>query len=218
MSLTHRAPPALEARLAAVTAMALLLCAACARQVPGVGTLPRQYSTLSENGPGVAPFTRGAVNAQAVGAFQILEERDTSSFRDVHIPHDWTRFHLSFTTADSAAYVTLMDDGMVLGIYLQVPGCWDMSHYYQYGVPGGESHLYDIIASRFGHILRNCSRQDERAREHQREFQLARADFPAALRLMRAKASRVFGRDEKRCRGPSPERVPESWALRCEMD
>jgi len=213
---THRAPGAFAARHAAATAVALLLCAACARQVPGLPPLSRRYSTLSENEPRVAPFTSGAVTAQAVGAFQILEEKDTSSFREAHIPYGWTKFHLSFTTADRGAYVTLMDDGRVLGIYLQVPGCWDMSHYYQYGAHGDEGQLYDVMARRFGHILRNCSRQDRRAREHQREFQLARADFPAALRLMRAKASRVFGRDEKRCRRPTPE--PYEFAFRCEMD
>jgi hypothetical protein len=152
----------------------------------------------------------GAITTQNAGSFQIVEEKDTSSFRAMHVPYGWTKLRLLFTTADRLAYVLLEDDGGGVTIQTRVPTCFSSSRYYQYGDREDESHLYDAMAGNFHGRLRTCPTQIAAADEYEQAFRRASADFPEAIRLFKARAVAVFGGLKPRCRTPEPQPYPSA--------
>jgi hypothetical protein len=214
MSLIYASSPR---RAAAV--LVLLLCTACASARPGSAPAaseptdsgPDHWTLFMEDGPEsltkpAAPYTRGAVSTQTVGAFQIVEEKDSVS----------TKLRLLFTTADRLAYVLLQDDGGGVIIDVQVPGCYSTSRYYRYRGREDESHLYKAMANHLETRLGNCPTPVAAAERYQREFRRASADFPEAIREMKARAVAVFNGLEPRCRTPKTRPFPSASYERCQ--
>jgi hypothetical protein len=153
-----------------------------------------------------APHTSGAVTAQSFGAFQVVEEKHAAS----------TKLRLLFTTADRLAYVLLQDDGSGVIIDVQVPACYSTSRYYQYRGREDESHLYKAMANHLETRLGNCPTPVTAAEQYQRELRRASADFPAAIREMKARAVALFNGLEPRCRTPQTRPFPSASYERCQ--
>lgn len=153
-----------------------------------------------------APHTSGAVSAEAVGSFQIVEEKHT----------EWTKLRLLFTTADRLAYVLLQDDGGGVTIDVQVPSCYSTSRYYQYRDRQDETHLYKAMANHLETRLSNCPIKVAAAEQYRREFRRASAEFPEAIRAFKARAAGVFDGLEPRCRTPAGRPFPSASYERCQ--
>jgi hypothetical protein len=153
-----------------------------------------------------APHTSGAVSAEAVGSFQIVEEKDAA----------WTKLRLLFTSADRLAYVVLQDDGSGVTIDVQVPSCYSTSRYYQYRNREDESHLYKAMANHLETRLSNCPTRIAAAEQYQREFRRASAEFPEAIRAFKARAVAAFDGLEARCRTPAGQPFPSASYGRCQ--
>jgi hypothetical protein len=148
----------------------------------------------------MAPHTNGAVTVRNAASFQLLEEKDTSSFQEIHIPHGWTKLRLVFTTSDRLAHVQVEDDGGAVTIRVTGPNCFSISRYYQYGERNGESHLYDGMYRTLRQALPRCRVPNEVARDYLRQLRRARADFPAAMQMMKSRALLLFHTLGSRCR------------------
>ncbi len=210
--------PANQRHVAAV--LALVLCAACAGSAdPGPaagpsapsGSGPDHWTMFMEDGPEsltrpAAPHTRGAVSTDAVGSFQIVEEKDAAQ----------TKLRLLFTTADRLAYVLLQDDGSGVTIDVQVPSCYSTSRYYQYRDREDESHLYKAMANHLETRLGNCPIKVPAAEQYRREFRRVSAEFPEAIRAFKARAMAAYGALEPRCRTPAGRPFPSASYERCQ--
>lgn len=217
MSLT----PGSHRRAAAV--LGLLLCTACAASAPPASAPPAsappdpgpstpEHVTFfmdSDNAesPGpVVPFMSGAVTVQTVGAFQIVEEKDSVSMsQDVHGPYVYTTLRLAFSTADRLAYVLLEDNGGGVSINVRTSNCLSSTRYYQYRDREDETHLYEAMANNLDGRLSTCPSSVAAAERYRREFHQASPDFPAAIREFKSRVVAVFHALEPRCRTPEPE-------------
>jgi hypothetical protein len=204
-------------------ALVLVLCAGCGvRSWPGAPAAPPPRDTGSGPAGPVTPHSSGTlVTIHNVRSFQVVEEKDTSSFRMPHQVFGWTKIHLSFTTTDGRVNVALTDNGAALTVNVRTSTeCASFSSYYQYGEREDESHLYDAMEDAFSHLVRVCSRGMETAGQYRRQLRRARADFKPAMQAMKTRVSAVFRRTE-RCENPADPNdfdAREELASRCIYD
>lgn len=217
-----------SSRVAAV--LVLLLCTACAGSARPASAPPESspdtsapdYLTVfveshNAESPGpVVPFTSGAITVQTVGAFEIVEKKDSISSQDVHGPFVWTKLSLVFRTADRLAYVLLEDDGGGVSVNVRASNCLSSTRYYQYGDREDETHLYEAMANNLDVRLRTGPSSVAAAERYRREFHRASADFPAAIREFKSRVVAVFNGLEPRCRTAKERPFPSASYERCQ--
>ncbi|HYR10888.1 MAG TPA: alpha/beta hydrolase-fold protein [Longimicrobium sp.] len=159
----------------------------------------------------VTPLRGGsAVSREPVGAFTLIREEYTNPRPAPHTTRGWKKIHLSFHTPDRRVNVALTDNGAGLSASASSPGCWVGVRYLQYGYDGDESHLFRALREGLGVLLEKCGSSMEDPAAYQRQLQAAEADFPDAVRAMRARVTELFGARTERCNPPEPSVVPRA--------
>jgi hypothetical protein len=159
----------------------------------------------------VTPLQGGSeANREQVGAFTLIREEYTNPRPGLHTMRGWKKIHLSFHTPDRRVNVALTDNGRGLSASASSPGCSVRVRYLQYGYDGNESHLFDALGAGLRVLLEKCGSSMEDPAAYQRQLQAAEADFPDAVRAMRARAAELFGAHTERCNPPEPSVVPRS--------
>jgi hypothetical protein len=169
------------------------------------------------------PFSTGArVTVGTFGAFQVLEERDTTSLSVPDVPSGWTKVQLSFTSDDGRVNVALMDNGTSLTVRSRSStGCSTYSAYFQYGERTDESQFYEAMADGLRRLTRACPRGMEAAEQYRRQFRHAWKEFPAAMNAMKARVLEVFEGRTTRCANPANGHDYAVWielARRCDYE
>jgi|GEM_PF-7120996 len=204
-------------RRPAAGALALLLCAGCGVQAgrgapaaPAPGTTHVQMHALGRDTapaatPPLTPFLAGArATVGRFGAFQVLEDRDTTSLQIPDVPSGWTKVHLSFTSNDGRVNVALTDNGSSLTVRSRTStSCSSYSGYFHYGERAGESHLYEAMADELRRVTEACPRGMEAAEQYRRQFRHAWKEFPAAMNAMKTRILVVFEGRMARCENPA---------------
>lgn len=174
--------------------------------------ITRPERIVRDLGEEVTPLSDGTrVRREPVGPFTIMREEYTlpdSVPRDLHSPTRWTKVHLSFDTPDRRVNVTLTDNGSGLWATAQSPGCWATASYLQYALDEDEEHLFDAMFAALRTLMEPCAAGMEDPAGYLRLLERAEINFPAAVRLMKARAFDAFGARTARCTPPEPMHIP----------
>lgn len=195
---------------------AILLLIACALVLakcpPGAAQAQTSVLITSESqdtvpGP-VTPLQpwMTVTTGERIGAFELLVERDTSPEVSHHFVSGWTKIHLSFTTPDNRANVTLTDNEASLVVTTRTSNsCASSTFYYQYRESADGIHLYDAMADALRDVVQACPRGMEAVLPL---FTRAEADFPAAMQAMMTKVGEIFHGRLARCENPAASDDP----------
>lgn len=157
----------------------------------------------------VTPLREGVEAArQTAGAFTVIREEYTNPRPAMHVANAWTKIHLSFHTPDRRVNVALTDNGSGLSIHAASPGCSVRVGYLQYGYDGDEGHLFGAMQTALRVLVEQCGSSMTDPAAYQRQLQAAEADFPDAVRVMRAWVTEKFGARTERCNPPDPDDMP----------
>jgi predicted alpha/beta superfamily hydrolase len=154
---------------------------------------------------GIAPLREGTLaHSEPVGVFTLLREEYTYP----PAVSGWVKIRLSFRTRDRRVSLALTDNGRGLALAATSPGCLVRVSFLQYAFDGVDRQLFAAMQTGLRVLVERCgSRMDDPAR-YQRELEAAEADFPAAIRTMRARVSAAFGAHTERCGPPGPDEPP----------
>ncbi|HEU4884520.1 MAG TPA: hypothetical protein VFT45_19855, partial [Longimicrobium sp.] len=158
---------------------------------------------------GITPLREGVEAArEPAGAFTVIREEYTNPQPSMHSLDRWTKIHLSFYTPDRRVNVALTDNGSGLKASAHSPGCSVEMRYLQYGYDGDERHLFDAMRTALRVLVEQCGSSMEAPAAYQRQLEAAEADFPAAVRAMKAWVTEKFGARTERCIPHDPDEMP----------
>ena len=139
----------------------------------------------------------GDLTRETVGSFVIVQERLPRERWQMHMATQW--LHLSFDMPDQRVNVSITDNGARLMARVRSSECSALVHPLQYPAGEDENVLFADLTSTLQRLVERCRSLDEGAGGYQGHLQRARADFPAAIRVMKARAVEMFGRRLERC-------------------
>lgn len=198
-------------------------CRGCALLVllatAGCGTTPPQTQAAPVAPlPAAAPAdtsrvtlltSGGDLTREAAGSFVIVQERLPREQWHMHMATQWV--HLSFDMPDQRVNVSITDNGARLIAAARSSECSSIVHPLQYPGSEDESVLFADLAGVLDRLVERCRSLGQGTGVYQSHLQRARADFPAAIRMMKARAVEMFGRRLERCTVQDYEAA--RWAL-----
>lgn len=159
----------------------------------------------------VTPLQRGTeVTREPAGAFALLREEYRAERRGTHSRDRWTKFHLTFDSPDGRVNVTLTDGLGMLSASARSPGCTVLVNYLQYGYDGDDRHLFGAMLTGLRTLVERCGSSMADPDQYRRQLEAAEADFPDAMRQMRALVTGTFSPHLERCPPPEQTGVPPS--------
>lgn len=172
----------------------------------GCGTAPdeRVVTKVLMGGAGVAePVTplfeighdNKDVAREQIGSFVVAVEKNRVWL--MHMPNKWV--HLSFHTPDRRVNIVLTDNGAQLYTGAQSSDCFAGVRPFQYEGSEDESDLYAGMVFTLEHLLEDCGQLMEDADRYRSLLKRAEQDFPAAIRMMKARVREVFSGRMERC-------------------
>ena len=144
---------------------------------------------------------------ERVGPFTIVREdyRNTGT-PIMHVPNEWTKVRLLWTSTDGLAELQLEDDGFTLkGMFsARAPGaqggCSRIGALHAYGAGAPTGVFWRANGRQFSAFLRGCASVARTAADrYMAEYEAAAPRFSDALARMRTLATAAFGSTERRC-------------------
>ncbi|HEU0016513.1 MAG TPA: alpha/beta hydrolase-fold protein [Longimicrobium sp.] len=159
----------------------------------------------------LTPLERGTqVTREPAGPFTLIREEYRSDVFVMHARNEWTRLHLSFDSPDRRVNVALTDDNLVLSASARSRGCTVLVRYLQYGYDDDERHLFGAMLASLRQLVEHCGGSMDDPARYARILEAAEADFPRAVRAMKARVAELFRGGLARCNPPEPFTM-EMW-------
>jgi hypothetical protein len=155
--------------------------------------------------------------ATPLGKYTLIETVSVLEPGDPHIMHvnqNWTKLRLSFVSDDKALRFDIEDDGGELRINADIVRCSGFKSG-RYGTDRSGASLHLQTENFVKWLVKSCdSMASEQKASLLNNLLQARAEFPAALDELKARATRVFGGWQKRCIKYSTPKVQKIGKMR----
>ncbi len=160
----------------------------------------------SPSSDAILPASAAAYEEERIGEWSLRTDRKARTFGAIWM--DTGVIELAARTSDGKAEIVIRDNGAQLSASLETPACMSFAEISQYDGDAGEGNTLAEFGTAISGLCPGTG--------YEAAIRSWLRDFPAAARVMKARARAIYGPDLTRCIEPSfdPE-VPPPPHPRC---